>query len=178
MTPRELQENAGGVDGFQAVTADGVRKAVRERQAALADLVHGIRAFRHVDERPLNKQDSGYAQVLHEPVGDRSGGRIAAVIARLKSQKLSNSVGACQPTQRIPQGCRVLGMSSTVVFVLVVVWPLVVDYESQGHQSFLPTKVGQALRPCGDNGLGSSSILPKDRLSIMMGSNAPSFLPM
>jgi hypothetical protein len=66
MTPRELQENAGAVDGFQAVTVDGVRKAVRERQAALADLVHGIRAFRHVDEHPLNKQDSGYAQVLHE----------------------------------------------------------------------------------------------------------------
>jgi hypothetical protein len=54
------------IDSEGSLIVDAVRKAVRERQAALADLVRAIRAFRYAAEHPLNKQESGYAQALHE----------------------------------------------------------------------------------------------------------------
>jgi hypothetical protein len=54
------------IDSEGSLIVDAVRKAVRERQAALADLVHAIRSFRQADEHPLNQQGSGYAQSLHE----------------------------------------------------------------------------------------------------------------
>jgi hypothetical protein len=43
-TPRKT------IDAEGSLIVDAVRKAVRERRAALADLVHAIRAFRHADE--------------------------------------------------------------------------------------------------------------------------------
>jgi hypothetical protein len=58
--PRKTINSEGGL------IVDAFRKAVRERQAVLADLVRAIRAFRYEAEHPLNKQESGYAQALHE----------------------------------------------------------------------------------------------------------------
>jgi hypothetical protein len=54
------------IDAEGRVVVDGVRKVVRELQAALADLVRAIRAFRKAVEHPLNQPESDYAQALHE----------------------------------------------------------------------------------------------------------------
>jgi hypothetical protein len=46
---------------------DGVRKALRDRQLALAELVHAIKNFRKIaDSKPLTLQESDYAQVVQE----------------------------------------------------------------------------------------------------------------
>lgn len=54
------------IDAEGSLIVDAVRKAVRERQGALTDLIRAIRAFQNADQHPLNKQESGYAQVLHK----------------------------------------------------------------------------------------------------------------
>src|ERR1700730_10536655 len=44
------------------IVKDGVKKAVRDRQLALTELVHAIRQFRKVaDSKPLTLQESDYA---------------------------------------------------------------------------------------------------------------------
>jgi hypothetical protein len=46
---------------------DGVRKAIRERQLALADLVHAIKEYRRLAEsKPLTLQGSDYAHAVQE----------------------------------------------------------------------------------------------------------------
>jgi len=46
---------------------DGVKKALRDRQLALAELVHAIREYRKIaDIKPLTLQDSDYAHALLE----------------------------------------------------------------------------------------------------------------
>ena len=46
---------------------DGVKKAIRDRQLALAELVHAIREFRKIaDSKPLTLQGSEYPQAVHE----------------------------------------------------------------------------------------------------------------
>ena len=54
------------------IVKDGVRKAVRERQAALADLVHAIREYRKIaDSKPLTLQGSDYAHAVQELNNER-----------------------------------------------------------------------------------------------------------
>src|ERR1700679_736969 len=49
------------------VVKDGVRKALRDRQLALAELVHAIRAYRAIAEsKPLTLQGANYAQAVQE----------------------------------------------------------------------------------------------------------------
>ena len=44
-----------------------MRKALRERQAALADLVHAVREYRALAEKqPLTLQGADYAHAVHE----------------------------------------------------------------------------------------------------------------
>jgi hypothetical protein len=46
---------------------DGVRTALRDRQLALAELVHAIREYRMIaDSKPLTLQGSDYAHAVHE----------------------------------------------------------------------------------------------------------------
>jgi hypothetical protein len=46
---------------------DGVRKAIRERQLALADLVHAIKEYRRLAEsKPLTLQGSDYVHAVQE----------------------------------------------------------------------------------------------------------------
>jgi hypothetical protein len=46
---------------------DGVRKALKDRQAVLADLVHAIREYRRLtDQKPLTLQGSDYAHAVQE----------------------------------------------------------------------------------------------------------------
>ena len=46
---------------------DGVRKALRDRQLALAELVHAIREFRKIAEsKPLTLQGSEYPKAVEE----------------------------------------------------------------------------------------------------------------
>jgi hypothetical protein len=46
---------------------DGVKKALRDRQLALAELVHAIRQFRKIAEsKPLTLQGSEYAHAIQE----------------------------------------------------------------------------------------------------------------
>ena len=46
---------------------DGVKKAVRDRQLALTELVHAIRQFRKIaDSKPLTLQGSDYAHAVLE----------------------------------------------------------------------------------------------------------------
>jgi hypothetical protein len=46
---------------------DGVRKAIRDRQLALTDLVHAIREYRKIaDSKPLSLQGSDYAHAVKE----------------------------------------------------------------------------------------------------------------
>jgi hypothetical protein len=45
----------------------GVRKALRDRQLALTELVHAIRHFRQIaDSKPLTLQGSEYPQAVQE----------------------------------------------------------------------------------------------------------------
>jgi hypothetical protein len=49
------------------VVKDGVRKALRDRQLALTELVHAIRHFRQMaDSKPLTLQGSEYPQAVQE----------------------------------------------------------------------------------------------------------------
>jgi hypothetical protein len=49
------------------VVKDGVRKALRDRQLALTELVHAIRHFRQIaDSKPLTLQGSEYPQAVQE----------------------------------------------------------------------------------------------------------------
>jgi hypothetical protein len=49
------------------IVKDGVRKALRDRQLALAELVHAIREHRKIaDGKPLTLQGSDYAHAVHE----------------------------------------------------------------------------------------------------------------
>jgi hypothetical protein len=46
---------------------DGVKKALRDRQLALTELVHAIRQFRKIaDGKPLTLQGGDYAQAVQE----------------------------------------------------------------------------------------------------------------
>jgi hypothetical protein len=46
---------------------DGVRKAIKDRQNALTDLVHAIREYRKLAEKqPLTLQGSDYAHAVQE----------------------------------------------------------------------------------------------------------------
>ena len=46
---------------------DGVRKAIKDRQIVLTDLVHAIREYRKLaDAKPLTLQRSGYAHAVQE----------------------------------------------------------------------------------------------------------------
>jgi hypothetical protein len=61
---------------------DGVRKAIQDRQIALAGLVHAIREYRKLAElKPLTLQGSDYAQAVHElnRAIDRAEGFIQAI---------------------------------------------------------------------------------------------------
>jgi hypothetical protein len=49
------------------VVKDGVRKALRDHQLALTELVHAIRHFRQItDSKPLTLQGSEYPQAVQE----------------------------------------------------------------------------------------------------------------
>jgi len=49
------------------VVKDGVRKALRDRQLGLTELVHAIRHFRQIaDSKPLTLQGSEYPQAVQE----------------------------------------------------------------------------------------------------------------
>ena len=49
------------------IVKDGIRKALRNRQLALAELVHAIREYRRIeDSKPLTLQGSAYAHSVHE----------------------------------------------------------------------------------------------------------------
>jgi hypothetical protein len=49
------------------IVKDGVRRALRDRQTALADLVHAIREYRKLAEsKPLTLQGSEYPQAVQE----------------------------------------------------------------------------------------------------------------
>jgi hypothetical protein len=49
------------------IVKDGVKKALRDRQLALAELVHAIREHRKIaDSKPLTLQGSDYPHAVHE----------------------------------------------------------------------------------------------------------------
>ena len=49
------------------IVKDGVKKALRDRQLALAELVHAIQEHRKIaDSKPLTLQGSDYAHSAHE----------------------------------------------------------------------------------------------------------------
>lgn len=49
------------------IVKDGVRKAIKDRQLAPAELVHAIREYRKLaDSKPLTLQGSDYAHALQE----------------------------------------------------------------------------------------------------------------
>jgi hypothetical protein len=49
------------------IVKDGVRKAIRDRQSVLSDLVNGIGVFRNLAEAtPLTLHGSDYAHAVHE----------------------------------------------------------------------------------------------------------------
>jgi hypothetical protein len=49
------------------IVKDGVRKAIRDRQLALAELVRAIKQFRKIaDSKPLTLQEADYAQAVQE----------------------------------------------------------------------------------------------------------------
>ena len=59
--------NAGTVDLEGRIVKDGVRKALRDRQLALVELVHAVREYRKIaDGKPLTLQESDYAHAVHE----------------------------------------------------------------------------------------------------------------
>jgi hypothetical protein len=49
------------------IVKDGVRKALRDRQLVLTELVHAIKNFRKIaDSKPLTLQEGNYAQAVQE----------------------------------------------------------------------------------------------------------------
>jgi hypothetical protein len=49
------------------IVKDGVRKALRDRQLPLAELVHAIREYRKIAEsKPLTLQEADYVQAVQE----------------------------------------------------------------------------------------------------------------
>jgi DNA repair ATPase RecN len=55
------------IDAEGRLVKDGVRKALRERQVALSDLVHAIKEYRTLAEaQPLTLQGSEYARAVKE----------------------------------------------------------------------------------------------------------------
>ena len=54
------------IDLEARIVKDGVRKTVRERQAALNDLVKAIREFRKFTDQPLTLRESDYAHAVQE----------------------------------------------------------------------------------------------------------------
>jgi hypothetical protein len=54
------------IDFEGRVVKDGVRKAIRDRQLALAELVHAIREYRKIADSKLTLQGSDYAHSVHE----------------------------------------------------------------------------------------------------------------
>jgi hypothetical protein len=71
-----LKETAGielppperkSIDLDGRIVKDGVRKALRERQAALSELVHAIKEYRTLaDSQPLTLQGSEYVRAVKE----------------------------------------------------------------------------------------------------------------
>src|ERR1700720_222095 len=62
------------------VVKDGVKKALRDRQLALAELVHAIREYRKIaDEKPLTLRGSDYAHSVHEVNKARIAGAVIRV---------------------------------------------------------------------------------------------------
>jgi hypothetical protein len=56
-----------GVIDIRDLVKDGVRKAIRDRQVALADLVHAIREYQRIAEsKPLTLQGEDYAHAVLE----------------------------------------------------------------------------------------------------------------
>jgi hypothetical protein len=52
---------------LEAGIKDSVRKALRDRQIALAEFVHAVREYRRIAEsEPLTLQGSEYPQAVHE----------------------------------------------------------------------------------------------------------------
>ena len=49
-----------------ATVKDTVRKALKDRQNAITDLVHAIREYRKLADKPLTLQGSEYAHALLE----------------------------------------------------------------------------------------------------------------
>ena len=55
------------IDPEGRIVKDGVKKALRDRQLALAELVHAIQHFRKIaDSKPLTLQRSEYPQAVQE----------------------------------------------------------------------------------------------------------------
>jgi hypothetical protein len=55
------------IDLEGSIVKDGVRKALLDRQIALAELVHAVREYRRIAEsKPLTLQGSEYPQAVHE----------------------------------------------------------------------------------------------------------------
>ena len=55
------------IDPEGRIVKDGVRKALRDRQIALAELVHAVREHLKIaDSKPLTLQGSEYAHSVHE----------------------------------------------------------------------------------------------------------------
>lgn len=48
------------------IVEDGVRKVLRSRQDALAELVHPIRQYRKLSDKPLVLQGAEYAQAVQQ----------------------------------------------------------------------------------------------------------------
>jgi hypothetical protein len=67
-TGTELQPPARKtIDLEGRIVEDGVRKALRDRQLVLTELVHAIRKYRKIAEsKPLTLQGSDYAQAVKE----------------------------------------------------------------------------------------------------------------
>ncbi len=60
-------EQGRGLIWRDEIAKDGVRKAIRDRQTALTDLVHAIREYRKIAEsKPLTLQGSDYAHAVQE----------------------------------------------------------------------------------------------------------------
>jgi hypothetical protein len=45
---------------------DGVRKALKDRQNTLTDLIHAIREYRKLSDQPLTLRGSDYAHAVQE----------------------------------------------------------------------------------------------------------------
>src|ERR1700730_19380173 len=63
----ELPPARKTIDLEGRIVKDGVRKALRDRQLALAELVHAIQHYRKIaDSKPLTLRGSYYAPSVHE----------------------------------------------------------------------------------------------------------------